>query len=163
MLHGQGPKSTLQKFGLRPTRPRVEIYALLINSSPSHFRPKDIYDRLRQKGVPVSLATIYNNLRGFAAVGLVREIMLQGHQIFDSNVEPHHHIVNESTGTIEDTDKVDYLLKDGFDIRSDEELSAVEITVKIRPKHHRRPKPVEPHQYKKVEGKSDRGAHLHLK
>ena len=53
--------------------------------------------------VRVSLATVYNTLHQFTAVGLLREVVVEpGRSYFDTNVEDHHHFYFEETGRIED-------------------------------------------------------------
>jgi Fur family iron response transcriptional regulator len=53
--------------------------------------------------VRVSLATVYNTLHQFTAVGLLREVVVEpGRSYFDTNVEDHHHFYFQDTGRIED-------------------------------------------------------------
>jgi Fur family iron response transcriptional regulator len=71
----------------------------------------------------VSRATVYNTLQLFTEVGLVKQLVLaEGSVVFDPNVAPHHHFVDDQTGVIEDipwqalaVDKVDQL--SGLDVR----------------------------------------------
>jgi Fur family iron response transcriptional regulator len=125
--------SELRRLGLRPTRQRVYLRALLIGAGSVHLSPREVFERMNQIGARVSLATIYNNLKQFAETGLIRQITgHHGETIFDTNARPHHHILNEDTGTICDTDQIDYVLGDHFPISSNQEVSSIEITVKLR-------------------------------
>lgn len=54
-------------------------------------------------GYPVSLATAYNTLNHFVEMGLLRVVDIVGaRSMFDTNVEPHHHILDERTGEFHD-------------------------------------------------------------
>ncbi len=57
-----------------------------------------------EKGMKVSLATVYNTLHQFTEAGLLRHITLPGgHSCFDTNTDPcHHHFLNEDTGELVD-------------------------------------------------------------
>jgi len=50
-----------------------------------------------------SRATVYNNLRGLARAGLVREVLAEGKSArFDATLHPHHHFICDLCGAIED-------------------------------------------------------------
>jgi len=51
----------------------------------------------------VSRATVYNTLNLFASKGLLRRLVLhEGRVVFDPNVAPHHHFVDEESGEVLD-------------------------------------------------------------
>jgi Fur family iron response transcriptional regulator len=51
----------------------------------------------------VSKATVYNTLNLFAGHGLIRQLSVDGSRAwFDSNVEPHYHFHDLSTGALID-------------------------------------------------------------
>lgn len=51
----------------------------------------------------ISRATVYNTLNLFVRKGLLRELVLaEGRSVFDPNLNPHHHFVDETTGAIYD-------------------------------------------------------------
>jgi len=51
----------------------------------------------------VSRATVYNALNLFAEKGLLRRYLLNGGRlVFDANVVPHHHFIDDHTGEIHD-------------------------------------------------------------
>jgi Fe2+ or Zn2+ uptake regulation protein len=88
---------------------------MLSESGNIHFSAAEAHQRLLDNGNKVSLATVYNNLKEFVDAGIIRSIAGHHRQvIFDTNVEPHHHVVNRRTGMISDTDQIDYLLKETF-------------------------------------------------
>ena len=51
----------------------------------------------------ISRATVYNTLNLFVRKGLLRELQLaEGRVVFDPNMGPHHHFIDEATGRIHD-------------------------------------------------------------
>jgi Fur family iron response transcriptional regulator len=88
--------------GIRPTPQRVRIASLLL-SSPQHLSAEQILASLRTSGARVSKATVYNTLNLFAGHGLIRQLSVDGTRAwFDSNVEPHYHFHDLSTGALID-------------------------------------------------------------
>ena len=72
----------------------------------------------------MALATIYNCLNNFKTVDLIKQIETQGETaVFDTNVKPHHHFLNEENGELIDIDPVELKLKklpktpDGYEIK----------------------------------------------
>ena len=50
----------LKESGLRPTRQRVALARLLLDTGPRHVTAEELFQEARSAGIPVSLATIYN-------------------------------------------------------------------------------------------------------
>jgi Fur family iron response transcriptional regulator len=91
----------LQKAGLRPTRQRMGLARLLFEAGDRHITAEDLHMEAKIKGIPVSLATIYNTLHQFLATGLLREVIVEpGRAYFDTNTSGHHHFFFEETGEI---------------------------------------------------------------
>ena len=92
----------LADCGIRPTAQRVRIAALLL-SAPQHLSAEQILASLRASGARVSKATVYNTLNLFAASGLIRQLSVDGSRAwFDSNVDPHYHFHDLTTGALID-------------------------------------------------------------
>ncbi len=92
----------LSDCGIRPTAQRVRIASLLL-SSPQHLSAEQILASLRGAGARVSKATVYNTLNLFAGHGLIRQLSVDGSRAwFDSNVEPHYHFHDLSSGALID-------------------------------------------------------------
>jgi Fur family transcriptional regulator, iron response regulator len=92
----------LDECGIRPTAQRVRIAALLL-SAPQHLSAEQILARLRSAGARVSKATVYNTLNLFAARGLIRQLSVDDSRAwFDSNVDPHYHFHDATTGALID-------------------------------------------------------------
>ena len=93
----------LKEAGLRPTRQRLALAKLLLESGPRHITAEELFYEARSAGIPVSLATIYNTLHQFTSIGLVREVAVDmGQSYFDTNTSHHHHFFDERTGQLTD-------------------------------------------------------------
>jgi Fur family iron response transcriptional regulator len=98
----QPTERRLSDCGIRPTAQRVRIASLLL-SSPQHLSAEQILASLRAAGARVSKATVYNTLNLFAGHGLIRQLSVDGSRAwFDSNVDPHYHFHDLSTGALID-------------------------------------------------------------
>lgn len=95
----------LRKAGLRPTRQRLALAALLFARGDRHVTAEGLHAEALSAGVPVSLATVYNTMHQFTAGGLLREVTVDGTRTyFDTNTDDHHHFYCEDDGTLEDID-----------------------------------------------------------
>jgi Fur family iron response transcriptional regulator len=92
----------LEERGIQPSAQRVAVaeYALRTTDHPS----ADVVWAKVRAGFPfVSRATVYNTVNLFVSKGLLRALVIaEGRVVFDPNVEPHHHFVDEETGDILD-------------------------------------------------------------
>jgi len=101
----------LKAIGLRPTRQRLALAKLLIETGPRHVTAEELFQEARQAGIPVSLATVYNTLNQFTAAGLMGEVVVgSGQSYYDTNPSSHYHFYDRSTGEIVDIpdDAIDF-------------------------------------------------------
>ena len=101
----------LRKAGLKVTLPRIKILQMLDSTSQSaeHLSAEDVYQRLRDTGEDVGLATVYRVLTQFETAGLVtRHNFETGHSVFELSSDDHHdHMVDvESNEVVEFFDEV---------------------------------------------------------
>lgn len=92
----------LASRGIQPSAQRVAVaeYALRTTDHPS---ADVVWARVRAGFPLLSRATVYNTLNLFVAKGLLRALVLaEGRVVFDPNVEPHHHFIDEESDTIHD-------------------------------------------------------------
>ena len=95
----------LRKAGLRPTRQRLALASLLFGRGDRHVTAEGLHEEAVSAGVPVSLATVYNTMHQFTAVGLLREVTVDGTRTyFDTNTGDHHHFYCEDDGMLMDID-----------------------------------------------------------
>jgi Fur family transcriptional regulator, iron response regulator len=95
----------LKAAGLRPTRQRRALAALLFGKGHRHVTAEGLHAEAVAQGVPVSLATVYNTMHQFTDAGLLREVTVDGARTyFDTNIGDHHHFYLEDDGTLMDID-----------------------------------------------------------
>ncbi|HWA21704.1 MAG TPA: Fur family transcriptional regulator [Caulobacterales bacterium] len=93
----------LRGAGLKPTRQRLALGALLFGGEHRHVSCESLFDEARAAGADLSLATVYNTLHQFREAGLVREVHLDAQRRwFDTNVGEHHHFYVEESGALVD-------------------------------------------------------------
>jgi len=71
-------KQLLNRYHLRPTRQRLIIASYLFRESKRHIHADMLHEEITAAGEVISVATIYNNLRCFCTVGLIRAVPSRG-------------------------------------------------------------------------------------
>ena len=100
--HLKDALDSLKATGVRITPQRHAILEYLIDSM-IHPTAEDIYKALADKFPNMSVATVYNNLRVFREVGLVKELTYgDAASRFDFITGDHYHMICESCGKIVD-------------------------------------------------------------
>lgn len=93
---------TLKKNGVRITPQRHAILEYLVTSK-SHPTADDIYKSLASNFPNMSVATVYNNLRVFLNVKLIKELTYGDvSSRFDFVTHDHYHIICDECNTIVD-------------------------------------------------------------
>lgn len=94
----------LARGGLRPTRQRLALAALLVGDGEDrHVTAESLFALADQSGEKVSLATVYNTLRAFCAAGLMNEVVVDGSKsYFDTRMDDHPHFYWEDTAMLSD-------------------------------------------------------------
>ena len=96
-------RDLLQQAGLRATRQRLGLAELIFGHGERHLTAEGLYAEATEAGLRLSQTTVYNTLHQFTEGGLLREILADPRRIyFDTNVDPHHHFLDEETGYMED-------------------------------------------------------------
>ena len=92
----------LKKAGLKATLPRVKILQILESAEHPHLTAEEVYQRLRDAGEEVGLATVYRVLTQFQAAGLVIRHHFEGDRsVFEINQGGHHdHMVCLECGQV---------------------------------------------------------------
>ncbi len=125
----------LRQAGLRPTRQRVALGALLFGGEDRHVSAEMLHAEALRAGEQVSLATVYNTLHQFTGVGLLRELAIDGGKAyFDTNTSNHNHFFIESEGQLMDIPgcsiRVDGLPEPPEGMR----VSHIDVVVRLVPK-----------------------------
>lgn len=96
-------ESRLKEAGVQPTAQRIAIcrFVLCQADHPTADQVKAWADKNFPK---MSLATVYNTLNLLVKAGLLHELRLPHSDkvIYDNNLEPHHHFLDEKTGELFD-------------------------------------------------------------
>ncbi len=88
--------SLMRAHNLRPTQQRLALAEILFEGTHRHATAEQLRGEVSDKGINMSLATIYNTLNQFSHVGLLREINLDENvTIFDTNTDHHHHFFDQ--------------------------------------------------------------------
>lgn len=97
-------ESWLAAGGVRPTRQRVALAALLVGDGQDrHVTAESLFAAARASGEAVALATVYNTLRAFCEAGLMQEVTVDGaRSYFDTRIEDHPHFYWEDSQELTD-------------------------------------------------------------
>ncbi len=96
-------ESRLEAAGVHPTAQRIAIcrFVLCQADHPTAEQVKDWADKNFPK---MSLATVYNTLNILVKAGLLQELRFPHSDkvIYDNNLTPHHHFLDEKSGELYD-------------------------------------------------------------
>ena len=112
----------LREHGIQPSAQRVAVAEYVLDTK-EHPSADQVWTQVGERFPMLSRATVYNTLHLFVEKGLLREFMLaEGKIVFDPNVGPHHHFIDEGSGQIHDVPwdavKVSRVQDlEGFDVR----------------------------------------------
>lgn len=124
----------LTKGGLRPTRQRIALAALLIGDGKNrHVTAESLFDACRDSGEKVSLATVYNTLRAFCDAGLMQEITVDGTKsYFDTRMDDHPHFYWEDSNQLTDAPAHQLEITRLPDAPEGAEITAVDVVIRLR-------------------------------
>jgi len=92
----------LRERGIQPSAQRLAVGGYVLDTQ-EHPSADQVWARVRERFPAISRATVYNTLNLFVGKGLLRQhVLAEGRVVFDPNVGPHHHFIDESTGAILD-------------------------------------------------------------
>ncbi|MEL6642913.1 MAG: iron response transcriptional regulator IrrA [Pseudomonadota bacterium] len=124
----------LASAGLRPTRQRVSLAALLVGDGQNrHVTAESLYEASRASDERVSLATVYNTLRAFCEAGLIREVMVDGAKsYFDTRIDDHPHFFWEDTASLTDAPAEELEIARLPDAPQGAEIAQVDVVIRLR-------------------------------
>ena len=126
----------LASAGLRPTRQRVVLAALLVGDGRNrHVTAEGLHTLACRQVESVSLATVYNTLRTFCDAGLVKEIIADGHRSwFDTRVDDHPHYFWEDAREVTDAPKESLRISELPEPPEGTEISEIDVVIRLRSK-----------------------------
>jgi Fe2+ or Zn2+ uptake regulation protein len=99
------PAYLLEK-GIKPSVTRVKIFEYLV-AHTLHPTVEEIYKELLEELPTLSKTTVYNTLKLFSEVGVVRTIMIDDNEArFEAAVDSHGHFKCDRCGRIYDLDVI---------------------------------------------------------
>ena len=93
----------LNNNGVRPTKQRMVLAKLLFEKGKRHVSAEDLYIEVRKEDRRISLATVYNTLKHFTKLGIIKEVVVdQNKSLYCNNYESHYHLYIEDEGKVVD-------------------------------------------------------------
>ena len=125
----------LRLVGLRPTRQRVAIAALLLDGRHRHVSADSLTEEITAAGIEVSGGTVYNTLNQFTDAGLLRRVLVHNeYSLFDTNTDHHHHFYEASNDQLVDIPNDDVILARLPQAPDGHEIKAVDVVIHIQSK-----------------------------
>jgi Fur family iron response transcriptional regulator len=126
----------LSDAGLRPTRQRVALAALLVGDGQHrHVTAESLFSASKEQGESVSLATVYNTLRAFCDAGLLQEVTVDGSKsYFDTNTHDHPHFYWEDDHKLTDAPADQLEIARVPDAPAGAEIASVDVVIRLRRK-----------------------------
>ena len=125
----------LRLVGLRPTRQRVAIAALLLDGRHRHVSADSLTEEITAAGLQVSGGTVYNTLNQFTNAGLLRRVLVHNeYSLFDTNTDHHHHFYEASNDQLVDIPNDDLVLAKLPKAPDGHEIKAVDVIIHIQSK-----------------------------
>jgi len=95
--------SKLEKNGIRATKQRRVLAKLIFDKGKRHISAENLFDEVKKEERKISMATIYNTLKQFTNLGLIREIVVdQNKSLYCNNNQSHYHLYIEDEGKVLD-------------------------------------------------------------
>ena len=95
--------SKLEKNGIRATKQRRVLAKLIFDKGKRHISAENLFDEVKKEERKISMATIYNTLKQFTTLGLIREIVVdQNKSLYCNNNQSHYHLYIEDEGKVID-------------------------------------------------------------
>ncbi len=132
--HQKAGEDWLASAGLRPTRQRVALAALLIGDGRDrHVTAESLHLASQSAGEAVSLATVYNTLRAFCDAGLVQEVTVDGSKsYFDTRTDDHPHFYWEDEARLTDAPADQLEIRRLPDAPEGTEVAKVDVVIRLR-------------------------------
>ncbi|PPR49354.1 MAG: Peroxide-responsive repressor PerR [Alphaproteobacteria bacterium MarineAlpha5_Bin5] len=93
----------IEQNGIRATKQRRILAKLIFDKGTRHISADNLIDEVKKENRKISMATIYNTLKQFTAIGILREIVVdQNKSLYCNNKQSHYHLYIEDEGKIVD-------------------------------------------------------------
>ena len=93
----------LKNNDLMPTKQRMVLARLLFEKGKRHVSAEDLYLEVRKEDRRISLATVYNTLKQFTKLGILKEVVVdQNKSLYCNENKSHYHLYIEDEGKVVD-------------------------------------------------------------
>ncbi len=122
----------LREADIVPTLQRLVVAAVMLQR-PVHMTAEQALRAARERMPEISRATVYGTLRLFVEHGLLKELVVDGAAtVYDSNLEPHHHLYDLDSGEVSDLDGAQLRVLGLPALGPDLEVAEVDVIVRVR-------------------------------
>jgi Fur family transcriptional regulator, iron response regulator len=129
-------ETRLRQAGLRPTRQRIALAALIFAKGDRHLTVEELHEEAADAGIDVSLATVYNTLHQFTEARMIRVLAVEGSRTyFDTNVSDHHHFFIEGRNEVLDIPLSNIAISNLPEPPKGMEISHVDVVIRLREKN----------------------------
>ena len=133
--HSKETEARLRHAGLRPTRQRMALAALLYAKGDRHLTVEELHEEATISGIDVSLATVYNTLHQFTEARMIRVLAVEGNRTyFDTNVSDHHHFFIEGRNEVLDIPTSNIAINNLPEPPEGMEIAHVDVVIRLREK-----------------------------
>ncbi|MFL2662435.1 MAG: Fur family transcriptional regulator [Alphaproteobacteria bacterium] len=130
--HIQKALEMLENSPLKLTSQRVSLIKTLFKEGNQHFSAEDVYNKVKNTGVRISLATIYNCLNQFTTHGILKMVKASSDKVyFDTNLKSHHHFFCKTSSELTDIDAKKVRISKLPKIPQGKRLNSIEVIVNI--------------------------------
>lgn len=123
----------LRRAGLRPTRQRRALAHLLFAAGRDAVTAESLHAFAAERGVKVSLATVYGTLHSFEDVGLVREISIDARRYFDINPDNHQYFYFEDEKRLASVTPEETGIRGLPRVPAGRAVSRIDVVVRLKP------------------------------
>ena len=122
----------IESSGIRPTKQRRVLAKILFEKGNRHVSADELFHDVKKEDRKISMATVYNTLKQFTSLGLVREVVVdQNKSLYCTNHKSHYHLY------IEDEDKIVDIPTKNIDLNIPSipaclQLHNIDVIVRIR-------------------------------
>ena len=93
----------IEESGIVPTKQRRILAKILFQKGNRHISAENLFDEVKREERKISMATVYNTLKQFTSLGLIREIVVdQNKSLYCNNNQSHYHLYIEDEGKVID-------------------------------------------------------------
>ena len=93
----------MESSGIRATKQRRVLAKILFEKGNRHVSADELFHDVKKEDRKISMATVYNTLKQFTSLGLVREVVVdQNKSLYCTNHRSHYHLYIEDEGKIID-------------------------------------------------------------